>query len=317
MKDAATGAIKKGGDFIGKKIEKILSPIGSFFMKYILKPLGSAAGGLLKTGLFAGASIAGAPFRFYLLYFLLSVGSSRKKFGTFLKDNKEQNLQQYWENTGRTGAAEQFFDRLQYNAATLPIVGNLFRGSDVIGDVAEDIYGDPTGQNRNSLNWLNAKRDRKTYRQERKNLRKEDKEWRKLSKVRQQISKSVGNNADAEFSPIEFDNWQKKLKKMGVDIQDADELRKFTFDYNGWKNPKSDKAAEQQSQMAKDTGAIKGLVEKAVGYLASIADTNKANIDIQTGTVTDTEDIDTDEVAEEIDSDKVEEIQKQKECIYS
>ena len=312
MKDAATGAIKKGGEFIGKKIENILSPIGSFFMKYILKPLGSAAGGLLKTGLFAGASIAGAPFQ--ILSTLLSPvrRKQQKKFGNFLKENKEQNLQQYWESTGRTGRTQQFFDRLQYNAATLPLVGNLFRGSDVIGDVAEDIYGDPTGQNRNSLNWLNAKRDRKTYRQERKNLRKEDKEWRKLSRVRQQISKSVGNNADAEFSPIEFDNWQKKLKKMGVDIKDADELRKFTFDYNGWKNPKPDKAAEQQSQMAKDTGAIKGLMEKAVNYLASIADTNRANIDIQTGTVTDTEDIDTGEVSEEIDSDKVEQIQNQR-----
>lgn len=312
MKDAATGAIKKGGEFIGKKIENILSPIGSFFMKYILKPLGSAAGGLLKTGLFAGASLAGAPFQ--ILSTLLSPvrRKQQKKFGTFLKDNKEQNLQQYWENSGRTGRVEQFFDRLQYNAATLPVVGNLFRNSDVVGDVAEDIYGDPTGQNRNSLNWLNAKRDRKQYRQNRKELRKEDKEWRRMSKIRQQIGKSVGNNADAEFSPIEFAKWQDKLQKMGVDIKDADELRKFTFDYNSWKNPKEDKAEAAQSQMAKDTGEIKGLVEKAVNLLGSIADTSKASVDIQSGTVTDTEDIETGDVSEEIDSDTVEQIQNQK-----
>ena len=67
VKNTTIETIKTGGKALYEKIdEKILRPIGGAFTNFILKPLGGIAGSLIKTGLFAGASIIGAPFQLLL-----------------------------------------------------------------------------------------------------------------------------------------------------------------------------------------------------------------------------------------------------------
>lgn len=314
MKDTAQDTIKNIGERVGKKVEDILSPIGGFFMDKILKPLGSVAGGLIKGGLFGAASIVGAPLQLASMLLSPTRRKGEKAFGNFLKNNKEDNLSKLWAQREENGeSSNKFFDRIMYNMATLPVIGSFFRSSDIMADMA-DIYGETTDGKRNSLNWLSAKADRRRYKNERKAIRKDDKEWRKLSRLRQQWAKADNNVSDKVLSDKEFTARTKELRKHGIDITSQEELRKFTYNYDEWANPKispADQAAATQTHTDKEVTTIRELAQMAVKHLRTLVDVSKANIDMESGQSFDTEDIsDGESIADKIDASTAEEIQR-------
>jgi len=308
MKDTAEGTIKDIGARVGKKIESILSPVGNFFMKYILKPLGNVAGGLLKGGLFGAASLVGAPLELASMLLSPTRRKGEKRFGNFLKGNKESNLEKRWAQMDADGESyNKFADRLMYNMGTLPVIGSLFRNNELMSDMAE-IYGESDeGRGRNSLDWLGAKADRKRYKKNRKAAHREGKQERKLSNLRKQWGKADAYVSDKVLSEDEFKRRTKMLRKMGIEIGTQEELRQFTYNYSDWKNPKPDEGSD--SKIGDDVSGIHNLTGQILDKLGVVAGSVKAMLDIQTGHRFDTESKHPEDIAEDITDDVAEDIQ--------
>lgn len=314
MKETATGTIKSIGEKIGNGVMKILNPIGKTFINLILKPIGKVAGGLIKGGLFAGASMIGAPFQLLSLLTSKKRRKGEKLFGDFLNSGvKDEMLGKRWARQQEEGEeSNQALDRFMYNLATLPGIGKFFRNNDLIAEMAE-YYGETEeGQGRNTLDWLGAKADRKHYKSNLKDAKKDDKQERRLNRLRQRFGKEDKYVEDRELSAKEFKDRQKRLKKLGVEINTQEELRQFTYHYNDWKNPSI--AEEAQGQKLSPEGEIqnetKGLIEKILEKLGIIVDIQKGALDIETGSQADTENMDAGEVAETIDEDFAHKVQE-------
>lgn len=314
MKEAAVGGIKKIGEKVGNTILKILNPIGNLFKKLVLNPLGKVAGGLLKGGLFAATSVVGSPFQ------LLSMLTSKKRrqgqreFGTFLRDNKEANLRSRWNRQMTEGEeVNEFSDRLMYNMATLPVIGNFFRRNSLMADMADMYTDSPEGEGKNSLDWLTAKYDRKQYKNARKDVRKESKNEAKILRLRQKYASQDRYNESLDYGlldPKELKSRYKELRKLGVNIDNPDDLKTFTYHYDQWKNPTANTA--NQADKNTPTGKILTKMGEVVSLLRTIADTSKASLDVETGGAYDTEDEDDGEYAEDMDAETAEAIQEQK-----
>lgn len=313
MKETATGTIKSIGEKIGNGVMKILNPIGKTFINLILKPIGKVAGGLIKGGLFAGASMIGAPFQLLSLLTSKKRRKGEKLFGDFLNSGvKDEMLGKRWARQQEEGEeSNQALDRFMYNLATLPGIGKFFRNNDLIAEMAE-YYGETEeGQGRNTLDWLGAKADRKHYKSNLKDAKKDDKQERRLNRLRQRFGKEDKYVEDRELSAKEFKDRQKRLKKLGIEINTQEELRQFTYHYNDWKNPSA--AENAQGQKLSPEGEIqnetKGLIEKILEKLGIIVDLQRGALDVETGAQADTEDIDAGDVAETVDEDLANKIQ--------
>lgn len=309
MKDTAEGTIKDIGTRVGKKIESILSPVGNFFMNYILKPLGNVAGGLLKGGLFGAASLVGAPLELASMLLSPTRRKGEKRFGNFLKGNKESNLEKRWAQMDADGESyNKFSDRLMYNMATLPVIGSLFRNNELMSDMAE-IYGESDeGRGRNSLDWLGAKADRKRYKKNRKAAGREGKQERKLSNLRKQWGKADAYVSDKVLSEDEFNRRTKMLRKMGIEIGTQEELRQFTYNYSDWKNPKPE-GEGSDGKIGDDVSGIHDLTGKILDKLGVVAGSVRAMLDIQTGQRFDTDSAHPEDIAEDITGEVAEDIQ--------
>jgi hypothetical protein len=313
MADTAKGAIEKVGEKVQNTIEGILKPIGNVFMKWILRPLGKAAGGLLKGGLFAGASIVGAPLQLLATLLKPTRKKGQKLFNSFLRDNKEANLQDYWEKKEAAGEdTNKLLDRFQYNLASLPVIGQFFQSSDLAADMA-DIYNETTEGKRNAIDWLGARRDKKNYKKNRKAARAAGKEERKLSNLRRRWAKTDNNVSDKVLSDKEFKARTKELKKHGIDINTQEDLRQFTYHYDEWKNRRENPEGAEAPKTAEGQAiiSIRDLCQTAVAHLQNLVGLNKAQLDAQTGDVFDTDELGAnDDVADKIDSEKAKKVQE-------
>ena len=313
MKESATDTIKAIGEKVGNGVMKILNPIGKTFINLILKPVGKVAGGLIKGGLFAGASMIGSPFQLLSLLTSKKRRKGEKLFGDFLNSGvKDEMLGKRWARQEAEGEeSNQALDRFMYNLGTLPGIGKFFRSNDLMAEMAEYYGESEEGQGRNTLDWLGAKADRKHYKANLKEAKKDDKTERKLSRLRQRFGREDKYVEDRELTEKEFKDRQKRLKKYGIEVNTQEELRKFTYHYDEWKNPSI--AEEAQDQKLSPEGEIqnetKSLVEKILEKLGIIVDLQKGALDIETGSQADTEDMDTDEVAETVDEDLAEKVQ--------
>ena len=312
MKEAAVGGIKKIGEKVGGTIEKILKPVGGAFKKLVLDPLGKVAGGLLKGGLFAAASVVGSPFQLLSMLTSKKRREGQRRFGSFLRGNKDANLQARWDRQREAGeSVNEFGDRLMYNMATIPFIGNFFRRNELMADMA-GLYGEsPEGEGRNSLDWLTAPYDKKRYKKARKGIRREAKNEAEILKLRRRYAAQDHYNESFDYgllNPNELKARYNELKRLGVDIDNPEDLKQFTYHYDEWKNPK----AAEEAQKKTPVGKILTKVEEAVGLLRTIADTSKASLDVETGGSYDTEDADVGEYAEDVDSEMAEEVQERK-----
>lgn len=339
MADGAKESIKKGGEFLHKKIDNILSPIGNFFLKHILGPMGGLAGKLIKTGLFTGASILGAPLSALSLLLSPTRRKGNAQFGEFLRGNKEQNLQNWWDSqeaeTGKkVSGFSKMADRFKYGLASSKRFGAFFRSDEMFADMAQAFGETEEGQGKNVLNYLGAYADRSRYKSNRKAIEKDAKQERRLLKMRQKWAIKDKHAEDRELDPDEVKRRIRQAKKMGINLKDADDLREFTYNYKDWKKTPEEKARDAQAnarvvkldqtaqenlQKSNETAeetkgfvkSIKDMMEKALMKLGIIADNAQAQTDIAGGETVDTEDIDTGDVAKEVDDDVVDKIQKE------
>lgn len=339
MADGVKEAIKKGGEFLHKKIDNILSPIGNFFLKHILRPMGGLAGKLIKTGLFTGASILGAPLSALSLLLSPTRRKGNAAFGEFLRGNKEQNLQNWWDSqeqeTGKkVSGFSKMADRFKYGLASSKRFGAFFRGDEMFADMAQAFGETEEGQGRNVLNYLGAYADRSRYKKNRKEVAKDAKQERRLLKMRQNWAIKDKHMEDRDLDPTEVKRRIRQAKKMGIDLKDADDLREFTYNYKDWKKTPEEKARDAQAnarvvkldqtaqenlQKSNETAeetkgfvkSIKDMMEKALMKLGIIADNAQAQTDIAGGETIDTEDIDQGDVAKEVDDEVVDSIQKE------
>lgn len=320
MVDTAKEGVNKIASIVGGTIKAILSPIGKMFMNGVLKPLGRVAGGLMKGGLFAAGSLLGSPFQLMSLFTSRARRRGNKRFGQFLRENKEANLQARWARQREAGEdVNEFSDRLMYNLATLPGIGTFFRNrsNEVIPEMAGFYEDSPEGSGRNSLNWLTAKADARSYKRNRKAIQKEEREMRRITRLRQQFAAKDKFNEAMDYGlmdPKELRNRYKALKRLGIDISSPEELKQFTYHYDAWKNPEQ---AAQAAAAASPTGEIRqkvvsinDILGKIYTRMGSILDINKAQLDTDTGSVFDTDDVGPGEAAEEIDEQKAREIQQ-------
>ena len=63
IEDAVHAAFEKIAEKVTDTFEKVLAPIGNFFVKWILKPLGSFAGNTIKGSIKSTAALVGAPLK--------------------------------------------------------------------------------------------------------------------------------------------------------------------------------------------------------------------------------------------------------------
>lgn len=338
MADTAKGTIEKTGEAIHEKIDKILSPIGNFFLNKILNPIGKAAGSLIKTSLFAGASVLGAPLQLLSLAVSPKRREGNKLFGNFLRDNREENLQNWWasqeEETGKkVGRVSKMADRFKYGLATSRF-GALFRNDEMFSDMAQAFGETDEGKGRNSLNWLGAPADRKRYKKNRKEVAADAKQERKILRLRQQFASRDKYKEDADLSSKEIEKRMRQARKLGINLESADDLRMFTYNYKDWKKSPEERAKEAEqnapvmkldqnaqenlqktSATAEETKGlvsnIKDLLQEALVKMGIIADNSQAQTDILGGETVDTSEIDQGDVAKEIDDEMVDKIQKE------
>lgn len=348
VKNTTIETIKTGGKALYEKIdEKILRPIGGAFTNFILKPLGGIAGSLIKTGLFAGASIIGAPFQLLSLAMSGKRRKGAKLFGNFLRENRDENLQNWWASQEEDGKKPTAFskatDRLLYTMATGPF-GTFFRNNEMISSFTDAFGETDEGKGRNNLNWLGAPADRKRYRRNRKQNEKDLRQWNKISRYVNKLRRKDRSREDADLSDEEVQSRISDIKRrFGVTLSDADELRQFTYHYDEWakgKKKPGEKGAEAttgssaqkvdlgpetqtilqqqadaQAETSKTSNKILDLLGRMATKLGIIADNSQAQTDIASGQGFDTEDIDRGDVAETIDSNAVESIQKEKAAV--
>lgn len=337
MKETTKGVIEKAGEKLQKGIDKILSPVGNFLMKHVLSPIGHLAGSLIKTGLFAGTSIIGAPFQLLSLAMSGKRRKGNKLFGNFLRENREENLQSWWDaqeaETGKKRSwAQKLGDRARYGMGSSRIFGSLFRSDEMFGQFAEAFGETEEGKNRNNMDWLGAAADRTRYKKNRKAAAKDFKNERKIRHLRRTFAGRDKYMEDADLDDKEVQKRIKRAKKLGIDLKDADELREFTYNYKDWKKTPEEKAAAKEAnaavvkldsatqetmnagnKTANETRdlvkSIRDLFTQALTKLGIIADNSQAQTDIQTGSSLDTEDVDNGDVSETIDSEMADKIQ--------
>ena len=317
--DTVKGGVKEVAKKTGSAIYKILAPVGNLFKKAVLAPLGKVAGGLLKGTLFAAGSLVGSPFQALALLMSGKRRKGQKKFGDYLKSDKEGILQSYWDRRRESGQkVNEFGDRLMYNLGTLPGVGQFFRSNEMMADIAEQFEGTPEGKGMNHLDWLGAGADKKKYKANRKASRKEEKRENNLLKLRRKFASSERYDEAFDYGlldPEELKSRYKALKKYGVNISTPDELKQFVYHYDEWKNPKAaeaNKAANPAERTAKATERLVEIAETGQQLQKEANDIAKASLDAETGSVVDTEDIDPGDLADEMDEDKAEEVQEKK-----
>lgn len=317
--DTVKGGVKEVAKKTGSVIYKILAPVGNLFKKAVLAPLGKVAGGLLKGTLFAAGSLVGSPFQALALLMSGKRRKGQKKFGEYLNSDKEGILQSYWDRRRESGQkVNEFGDRLMYNLGTLPGVGQFFRSNEMMADIAEQFEGTPEGKGMNHLDWLGAGADKKKYKANRKASRKEEKRENNLLKLRRKFASSEHYDEALDYGLLEPDELKsryKALKKYGVNISSPEELKQFVYHYDEWKNPKAaeaKKATDPAERTAKAAERLVEIAETGQQLQKEANDIAKASLDAETGSVMDTEDIDTGDLAEEMDEDKAEEVQEKK-----
>lgn len=311
-KDTVVDVAKEAVDTTAKGVQavltKIFNPIGNFFMKHVLSPIGKVAGGALKMGLYGAGSLAAAPLN--ILSFLMS-GKRRKEmkgFDQFMEGNEDK----YLENTS-------FFERLGYKVSKIPVFGR-FLSSRVKDRALEDyvanqeymykrdkdgnkipkmidgkIQKDDNGNilyemdesQRNAFGWMRAKIDRKGYRKSRKEQKKINKDERELMRLRQKwvAGDKTNRTLTRRVNPDELKRRNAELKKYGINISDSDELVEFMYNYDNWYSKKNSTKSNEPSTSPTDpvTQAVTETGEKHTNLLTQILDAVKAIFDVQTG----------------------------------
>lgn len=260
VKDAIVNAFKSAGSSIAETVnEKVIRPVGGVFMKYILRPLGSLAGGMLKAGLFGAASAIGTP-----LNVLSGIVSPAKKKANKALDkyiaiqDPDAFLQRRWDRLRANGEevddAMMKRERMQYRLGSMRFGGGIFRNNDVFADMVGEFKGTEEGQQiADSFDWMTAGADRTRYRNERKKLIEQDKEYRKRRKYRRRYADQDKHNEDAEWSPTEFAYRKKEIsKKLGIDIEDAQEMKQFIYHYDDWMKAKNAPQTEEENEQASE-----------------------------------------------------------------
>ena len=323
VKDAAVetakGGIKAIAENVGNTIVNILKPVGTLFKKAVLAPLGKVAGGLLRGTLFAAGSLVGSPFQALALLMSGKRRKGQRKFGEFLKGDREGNLQGYWNRRREAGEnVNELGDRIMYTLGTLPGVGQFFRNNDMMADIAEQFEQTPAGQGMNHLDWLGAGADKKRYKRARKASRAEEKREARILKLRQQFAGEEHYNEALDYglmAPEQLKARYKALRRLGIDISTPEELKQFTYHYDDWKNPKAAEerdAKKPENRTANAVEEIRDMLKGTQDLQREANDIARANLDVNTGGVLDTEDIDPGDLADEIDEDVADQVQERK-----
>lgn len=333
--DVAKEAVNTTAKGVQAVLIKIFNPIGHFFMKHVLSPIGKVAGGVLKMGLYGAGSLASAPLN--MLSFLMS-GKRRKEmkgFDMFMTGNEDK----YLENAS-------FFERLGYNASKVPVFGR-FLSSRIKDRALEDyvdsqeymykrdkdgnkipkmidgaIQKDDAGNilyemdesQKNAFGWMRTKLDRKGYRKSRKDQKRTNKEETELIKLRQKwvASDKTNRTLTRRVNADELKRRNDALKKYGINISNSDELVEFMYDYDNWYTKKNGGEFNGPSAGPTDpvTQAVTETGEKHTSLLTQILDAVKAIFDVQTGKHADSNTITNsgNSMSEAIDSNEASEI---------
>ena len=262
--------IRDLGDRIFGTVKKFFDPAGKLLMGFLRGGL-KATGGLLKGGLFAAGSLLASPFQVMSLLMSPVRRKQEKRFGNFLKENRERLLKGRWAGQEAEGeATNKVFDNILYSMATLPGIGSLFRNNDLM-DEMESMYGFANEGDVNAFNWRSARRDRRQYRKNRRQAAREGRKAQKLIRLRSQWAKADQYNqygASAE----EMQRRMKQLRRMGVAGVDTEEqLRNFTYNYDQWKNGSGMSGTAQTPQEAVQNEQLNEL-RTQTEYLRNIAE---------------------------------------------
>ena len=325
--EAGKSAVDSVAQGVKKTIEKILNPVGNFFMKHVLSPLGKVAGGILKAGLYGAGSLVAAPLN------LLSMAVSP------LRRKEERGIRDYLRGQKASILeGKSFGQRLAYNASMIPGIGRFIYSdvkdqarreyvdteeytykhdkngnriqAEIDGILQWDDDGNPIWETdssmKNAFGWMTAKQDRREYKKNRKTQAQINREERQIQKLRTRWRDRDNNNrgatrrlTDKELS----DRLATLQKKYGIVFEgdtdhQRDELFEFMWNYDEWSKKRyGAKEEEPEKEGPPKPGenpvvdAVNETSDKQTGILTNILDVLKAMFDVQTGRHYDTDNI--------------------------
>ena len=343
--EAGKAAFKKVGDSLVEKFGGIASKIGKFIMTKVLGTAGKAVGGVLKAGLFGAGTMLSLPLQGLELLMSGQKRKANKDLRQKMRANKEGVLNSA--RAAREARGEEntrwtdLSDRVNYALSSNRFIGGFFRNSEFMngeGGVIDQYvdYQTRNGKEFNRKTIINeALKDRYQYKQARKQAQQNAKEEGRIGKMRRKFAAEDDWNQEKILDGTEeFEKRQKAVKKkFGIEINNAEEMRDFIYNYDKWKHkddPKEEKKAEvgspeyaaQQEQdhhtekigvIEKWGTSITGWLEKIFNKNSRIADVEEAQLDIVGGETVDTEDFsEGEDISGAIDTDKAAEVQDEK-----
>lgn len=317
-KDTATNAIDlmvdKVGGAVAKSAKFVIEGIGGKFFNIVLKPMAKVTGSLAKTALMGSAHIASLPLN-------LLAGGFEKFTKTGRKSRKAINQYTNWSSFGdlignRRAAAEkrgdkygfinQMSDTIGIGLAKTPFLRRMVRNADIMmgeGGLMEGARDANSGAVREILD---AKLSKFNAHKQRGELKHDVRTRKKRDKKRRKMAKELNYTRGADMSEDQYEDMVARAKDLGYDVTSRDELDDFIFDINGFNEKKKKKEARASGQLndiADDNIAdldahqksrhdeVMDVLKKIATNTETAADVGKAQLDLDSGSVMDTEDI--------------------------